>query len=42
VYSGAIALWHLKKHDNLQDAAAQIREVLDSGKAMSHFESAKD
>jgi len=42
VYAGAIALWHLKKHDNLQDAAAQIRDVLDSGKAMSHFESAKD
>lgn len=42
VYAGAIALWHLKKHDNLQDAAAQIREALDSGKAMSHFESAKE
>jgi anthranilate phosphoribosyltransferase len=42
VYAGAIALWHLKRHNNLQDAAAQIREVLDSGKAMNHFESAKD
>lgn len=42
VYAGAIALWHLKKYDNLQDAAAQVREALDSGKALSHFESAKD
>lgn len=42
VYAGAIALWHLKKHKTLQDAAAQVRDALDSGKAMSHFESAKD
>lgn len=41
VYAGAIALWHLKKYKKLQDAASQIRDVLDSGKAMSHFENAK-
>ncbi len=42
VYAGAIALWHLKKHDKLQDAATQVRDVLDAGKAMSRFESAKN
>ena len=46
VYSGAIALWHpskgghLKKYDNLPDAAAKIREVLDNGEALKHFEAA--
>ena len=40
VYSGAIALWHLKQFDNLQDAAAKVREVLDNGEALKHFEAA--
>jgi anthranilate phosphoribosyltransferase len=40
VYSGAIALWHLKKYDNLQDAAAKVREVLDNGAALKHFNAA--
>ena len=41
VYAGAIALWHLKKFGNLPDAAAQVREVLDSGKALERLESAR-
>ncbi len=40
VYSGAIALWHLKKFDNLNDAADKIREALNNGKALSHFNAA--
>jgi len=40
VYSGAIALWHLKKYDNLKDAAAKVREVLDNGEALKHFDAA--
>jgi len=42
VYAGAIALLHLQKHDTLQNAATQIRDVLDNGQALIHFESAKD
>jgi anthranilate phosphoribosyltransferase len=42
VYAGAIALWHLKKFGNLADAAARVREVLDSGKAMQRLQSARD
>lgn len=41
VYSGAIALWHLKKFDNLSDAANRIREVLNNGDALRHFNAAK-
>jgi len=40
VYSGAIALWHLKKYDNLKDAADKVREVLDNGEALKHFDAA--
>jgi anthranilate phosphoribosyltransferase len=40
VYSGAIALWHLKRHSNLVDAAGRIREVLDNGEALEHFNNA--
>jgi anthranilate phosphoribosyltransferase len=42
VYAGAIALWHLKKFGNLPDAAAHVREVLDSGKAMQRLQAARD
>ena len=41
VYTGAIALWHLKKHDNLNDAADRIREVINNGSALLHFNAAK-
>jgi anthranilate phosphoribosyltransferase len=41
VYSGALALWHLRKYDNLSDAADRIREVLDNGKALEHFNNAR-
>jgi len=40
VYSGAIALWHLKRHSKLVDAAGRIREVLDNGEALKHFNNA--
>jgi len=41
VYSGALALWHLKKYENLRDAAQRIREVLDNGEALGHFNNAR-
>lgn len=41
VYAGAIALWHLKKHDTLAAAADSIRAVLNNGKALQHFNAAK-
>ena len=41
VYTGAIALWHLKKCDNLNDAANRVREVLDNGEALKHFNAGK-
>jgi anthranilate phosphoribosyltransferase len=41
VYSGAIALWHLKKFDNIKDAADKIREVLNNGSALKHFNAAR-
>lgn len=41
VYAGAIALWHLKKYDSLSDAADVIREVLNSGNALEHFNNAR-
>ncbi len=37
VYSGAIALWHLKKVETIEQAASLIREVLDNGRALKHF-----
>jgi anthranilate phosphoribosyltransferase len=33
VYTGALILKHMGKHDNLKDAADTVRAVLDSGKA---------
>ena len=41
VYAGAIALWHLKKYDNLAGAADRIREVLNNGQALEHFNNAR-
>jgi anthranilate phosphoribosyltransferase len=40
VYAGAIALWHLNKYDTLDDAASRIREVLNNGSALEHFNNA--
>jgi anthranilate phosphoribosyltransferase len=41
VYSGAIALWHLKKYETIQHAAGKIREVLNNGSALKHFNAAR-
>jgi anthranilate phosphoribosyltransferase len=41
VYAGAIALWHLQKYDDLAGAAERIREVLNNGKALEHFNNAR-
>jgi len=40
VYSAAIALWHVKKADNIQSAAEKVRAVLDDGSALNHFNAA--
>lgn len=41
VYSCAIALWHLKKFATLHDSAEHVREIINSGKALQHFNSLK-
>jgi anthranilate phosphoribosyltransferase len=41
VYAGAIALWHLHKYGSLQAAADCIREAIDSGRALQHFNAAR-
>ena len=38
VYSAAICLHHLGKADDLRAAADMVRKVLDSGKALAHFQ----
>jgi len=38
VYAGAITLFHLGRADSLEAGAEQIRNVLDSGQALAHFE----
>ncbi len=40
VYSAAIALWHVKKADNIQQAADKVRAVLNDGSALKHFNAA--
>ena len=40
VYTASIALWHLKKFDDIKDAAKKVREVLDNGVALKHFDAA--
>ena len=37
VYGAALCLWHLRRQPSLADAAAAVREVLASGKALKHF-----
>lgn len=40
VYAAAIALWHVKKADNINQAADKIRQVLNNGSALRHFNAA--
>lgn len=40
VYSAAIALWHLKKHIDIKQAADHIRDVMDNASALKHFNAA--
>ncbi len=42
IYAGAIARWHLRKYDQINDAANRIREVLTNGEALNHFNAAKN
>ena len=41
IYSAAIALWHLKKYDDIKEASDKVREVLDNGDALRHFSAAQ-
>jgi len=41
VCGGALCLWHLKRHDSLQSAAAAVRQALDSGQALERIERAR-
>ena len=41
IYSAAIALWHLKKYDDIKAAADKVREVLNNGAALQHFNAAQ-
>ena len=41
VCGGALCLWHLKRHDTLQSAAAAVRRVLDSGQALERIRRAR-
>ena len=38
IYAGAIALAHVGIEKNMQDAAAKIRNAVDSGDALAHFQ----
>ena len=37
VCGAALCLWHLKRHDSLQSAAAAVRRVLDSGQVLQRI-----
>ncbi len=37
IYGAALCLWQLRRYASLADAAAAVRAVLDSGKALAHF-----
>ena len=37
VYGAGLCLWHLQRHASVGEAAKAVREVLASGKALSHF-----
>ena len=38
VYSASLILWHLEKSKTLLSAADRVREVLNSGKALTRLE----
>ena len=38
VYGAALCLWHLKRQPSLTEAAKAVREVLESGRALTHFQ----
>ncbi len=38
VYGAALCLWHMKRRPTLLDAAESVREVVRSGRALTHFE----
>ena len=38
VCAGALCLWHLRRRDSLLAAAQAVREVLDNGAALAHFQ----
>lgn len=38
IYSSAIMLSHMQIGKNLQDAAEKVRSIIDSGKALTHFQ----
>ena len=40
VYGATLCLWHLNRHRSLAQAANAVREVLQSGKALKHFNAA--
>jgi anthranilate phosphoribosyltransferase len=40
VYAGAMCLWHLGRHDSINSAAGQVRQVLDSGAALARLKAA--
>ncbi len=40
VYGATLCLWHLNRHRSLAQAANAVREVLQSGKALKHFNEA--
>ena len=40
VYAGALVLNHLQRYDSLASAADAVRQALDSGAALAHFEAA--
>ena len=40
VYGATLCLWHLNRHRSLAQAASAVREVLQSGKALKHFNEA--
>ncbi len=41
IYSAAIVLTHMGVESNLEDSAATVRTVIDSGKALTHFQKNK-
>jgi anthranilate phosphoribosyltransferase len=40
LYGAALVLWHLRRYDSLRAAAEAVRSVIDTGKALAHFQAA--